>query len=250
MFTSIGYSDEVSIQEFDSTTTGGFSENFRTRMNKQTEVFVKNCDNPSPPLSDPKKWCKIPPSWNSNPGDAQDGRTPTEIWQATGRCAKGYKFNATILQCVSSAKTACTWGQKYNPDENTCDNISENDNASPSCEIYGFNTEENESGLWLNKTVPSSLKRIYAYVTCKSKTEKSFIPICNVKNISNNTQTNWYKCGGPDPLTQNSIWIEINLSEISKDDKDNQIVFEIRGAYSKTPLRFHESTSKSFLYKI
>lgn len=231
---------------------GGLSENYRTRMNKNTEVFVKNCDNPSPPLSDPENWCKIPTGWTSNPGDIQDGRTATEIWQPTGRCSKGYKFNALISQCVPIAKQACTWGESLNPKEKTCESLNTEDALSPFCEIKGFNTEENGSGSWLSKTIPTSYKRIYAFVSCKTKDEEesALVPICNLKNLSNNSQTNWYKCAGPDALKKNSFWIELNLNEISKDEKDNQILFEIRGAYSKTPLNFHQSNTKTFLYKI
>ncbi len=247
---SFGYSDELVNEELNGAALGGLSENYRTRMNKDTEIFVRSCDNPSPPLSDLDKWCKIPTGWTSNPGDAQEGRTATEIWQPTGRCSKKHKFNALISQCVPVSKEACTWGQKFNSQEKTCESINTVQPLSPRCEIKGFNTEQNGSGSWLNKTISSSFKKIYAYVSCKSKDQTPFIPICNIKNLSNNTQTNWYKCAGPDPLNQESLWIEINIPEISRDEKDNLILFEIRGAYSKTPLIFHESNAKTFLYKI
>ena len=247
---SVGYSDDLINEGSDASFFGGFSESYRTRMNKNTEVFVKNCDNPSPPLSHPEKWCPIPPGWASNPGDIQEGRTATEIWQPTGRCLGGYKFNAIISQCVPILSEACTWGQNFNPKEKMCEPINTDNAHSPNCEIKGFNSERDGTGQWLYKTIPASLKKIYAYVSCQTKEEISFIPICNLKNLSANKQTNWYKCMGPDPLNRKSFWIEINLSEISKDEKDNQILFEVRGAYSKTPLNFHESTVKTFLYKI
>jgi hypothetical protein len=247
-FSSIGFSDELNTEESPAL-QGGLSTNYRIRMNQNTEVFVKNCDNPTPPIFDSEKWCSIPTGWSTNPGDGQNGRTATEIWQATGRCAKGHKFNALKNNCVPSNQAACTWGQKLNSSDATCESMNAEETLSPKCEIKGFNTGENGSGLWLNKTIPSTNKVIYAYVSCHTQEEKSFIPICNLKNLSNNKQTNWYKCLGPEALTQHSHWIELNLSEVSKDNQDNQILFEIRGAYSKTPLSFHESDSKTFIYK-
>jgi hypothetical protein len=245
---SFGYSDDLNPEE--SSLAGGLSENYRTRMNKNTEVFVKDCDNPSPPLFDPNKWCSIPEGWNSNPGDIQNGKIATEIWQATGRCATGYKFSSVKSKCVPAYEAACTWGQKLNPPEKTCEPLNAEDASSPNCEISGFNTEKDGSGEWFKEKIPISIRKVFAYVTCKKKQELPFISICNLKNATRDKQTNWYKCAGPDPLTKRSYWIELNLSEISDGDKDNQIIFEIRGAYSKTPLKFHESHSKTFVYKI
>lgn len=247
---SIGYTDILNPEENNFAPPGGLSSSYQIRINQNTEAFIKNCDSPTPPIFDSQKWCKIPPGWNSNPGDIEEGRTATEIWQATGRCTKGHKFNAITSKCVSKDKPACTWGQTLNPLQNTCEAINGDDKNSPSCEVKGFNSEANGSGQWFSDKIPLSVKRVFAFVSCKKQEELSFIPICNVRNINNNTQTNWYKCLGPDPLNQRSLWIEINLSEISEGEKDNQIIFEIRGAYSKTPLIFHETKGKSFLYKI
>jgi hypothetical protein len=249
-YSLFAYSDDLRIQDFNTVPQGGLSDNYRTRMNKNTEVFVKNCDNPSPPLSDPEKWCKIPQGWTSNPGDIENGKTATEIWQPTGRCTKGHKFNALTSQCVPTTKEACTWGQSLNSKEKTCESVNTEEARSPLCEIKGFNTEENGSGSWFVNTIPASYKRIFALISCKTKDESAFVPICNLKNMTNNTQTSWYKCAGPDPLDQKSFWVEINIQEISKEEKDAQIQMEVRGAYSKTPLNFHESKFKMFLYKI
>jgi hypothetical protein len=249
-FKSIGNSDTLNPDVDHVAPPGGLSTRYQIRINQNTEAFIRNCDSPTPPIFDPQKWCKVPPGWDSNPGDIEEGRTATEIWQATGRCTKGHKFNAATSKCVSKEKTACTWGQKFNSLENTCETINADDKTSPSCEIKGFNSEQNGTGQWFSDKIPISTKRVFAFVTCKKQQDLSFIPICNIKNTTNNSQTNWYKCMGPDPLNQKSFWIEVNLSEISEGEKDNQIIFEIRGAYSKTPLMFHESKSKSFLYKI
>ena len=229
------------------------------KMNGSMEVFKKTCN--ALPNSEPNSWCLIPAGWNANPQQTQNGKTLSEIWQPTGRCNSGFTFNASSQTCVpTGTPKACTWGEYWKEEDSTCAITPSTENNFPKCDIKGFYqiTEQNKTE-WITDESPASSETVYTTIGCNLESNKTNTPqtinqkniiiLCNLKNEALNSQSGWYKCVGPDPITLESTKnIYLNLKHIKTQEDTNNISLTLRTAYASKPNLFIANESKNFIF--